>query len=291
MDRRRNIAAAVGGWSVRHRVIAILGWVVFVVVAMTVGSISGQRQMTVDEYAKGDSAKAVRILDDAGLRRPAGEMILVTSDASRPRRPAVRAAVADLIARVRATGLVTELNDPYAGGLVSADKHSVLVRPVDDRRPDDRRRPGAADRRRGGRGRDRRTRPFASTSSATGRPTSGSTTRSARTSSGPSGRRSRWPWASCSSRSARFLAAVLPVGLALTSFLAANGAAGADQPPDAPRQLDQLGDAARRPGGRRRLLHVLPAPRARGARSRQRPARRRYGSRRRPPAARCWCPG
>ena len=56
------------------------------------------------------------------------------------------------------------------------------------------------------------------------------------------------------------LAAVLPVGLALTSFLAANGLLALISHRMHLGQLDQLGDAARRPGGGRRLLHVLPAP-------------------------------
>ena len=68
MNGRRNIASAVGGWSVRHRAIAIVGWVVFVAVAMTLGSISGQRQMTEDEYAKGDSARAFRSSTTPGSR-------------------------------------------------------------------------------------------------------------------------------------------------------------------------------------------------------------------------------
>ena len=81
----RNIAAAMGGWSVRHRAVAIVGWLVFVVVAVAVGSASGQQQMTTDQYAQGDSAEALRILDDAGLSTPAGEMFLVSSAGRRSR--------------------------------------------------------------------------------------------------------------------------------------------------------------------------------------------------------------
>ena len=128
VDGRRNIAAEVGGWSVRHRRIAILGWLVFVAVAMTIGSISGQRHMTADEYAKGDSARAIRILDDAGLKPAAAEMILVTGRTELATSAGVRAAVADLISRLRATGQVTDVTEPYSTGLVSADKRSVLVR-------------------------------------------------------------------------------------------------------------------------------------------------------------------
>ena len=48
--------------------------------------------------------------------------------------------------------------------------------------------------------------------------------------------------------------------------MAALGLTAALQPPAARRRVDQLGDPADRPGRRRRLLAVLPAPRPRGAR-------------------------
>ena len=54
-DGRQNLAATIGGWSVRHRWWVVLGWVDLVVVAMLVGSRAGQVQMTDDEYAAGDS--------------------------------------------------------------------------------------------------------------------------------------------------------------------------------------------------------------------------------------------
>ena len=127
MSEQKNIAAAMGGWSVRHRAVAIVGWLVFVVVAMTIGSMAGQRQMTQDQYATGDSARAIQIHDAAGLSNPAGEMILVTSTAP-VTSPEARAAVTDLVGRLRITPDVTEVVDPYDAGLVSADGHSVLVR-------------------------------------------------------------------------------------------------------------------------------------------------------------------
>ncbi|GIJ71655.1 MMPL family transporter [Virgisporangium ochraceum] len=128
MGDGRNIAAAVGGWSVRHRVVAIVGWLLLVVVATVIGSAAGQRQMTVDEYAQGDSARAMRVLDDAGLTPPAGELLLVHSDRATVDDPAFRAAVDGVVSGLRATGIVTDLREPYAAGLISRDRHSALVR-------------------------------------------------------------------------------------------------------------------------------------------------------------------
>jgi RND superfamily putative drug exporter len=40
--RRPNIASVLGGWSTRHRKLAIFGWLAFVIVAMCLGNASGQ---------------------------------------------------------------------------------------------------------------------------------------------------------------------------------------------------------------------------------------------------------
>src|SRR3954447_23394450 len=116
MAEKQGIAAVIGGWSVRHRVIAILGWMALVVVATGVGSLVGQRHMTEDQYATGESAAAIQILDDAGLKTPASEMILVTS-AGPVGDPAARQAVADLVTRLQTTPAVIGVADPYADGL------------------------------------------------------------------------------------------------------------------------------------------------------------------------------
>ena len=127
MTEKQGIAAKVGGWSVGHRWAAVIAWLAFVAVATMIGSISGQQQMTNDEYAAGDSAKAIRILDEAGLSTPAGEMILITSEQP-VTDPAVRAAVADLVTQLESAQSVTAVQEPYATGLVSEDGHSALVR-------------------------------------------------------------------------------------------------------------------------------------------------------------------
>ena len=127
MSRRRNIAADVGGWSARHRGIAVVAWLAFVAIAMTIGAVAGQREMTANEYAAGDSGQAVRILDAAGVKATAQEMLLVNGGTKLATAPDVRAAVADLMDRVKATGLTSDLVDPYQAGLISADKHSVLI--------------------------------------------------------------------------------------------------------------------------------------------------------------------
>jgi len=222
MKAGRNIAADMGAWSARHRAVAILGWVVFVVVATVLGGMSGQVQMTADQYAMGDSAKAVRILDDAGLQVAAGEMILVTSNQGAVTSGVVRADVADLVGRLQATGQVSTLREPYAAGLVSADGRSALIQlsmTGDAMTAADRVQPivdavAAAQRAHP----DVRIDEFGD----------GTANQWFNNTIGKDFQRAEWTAVPLALgillvAFGAFLAAVLPVGLALTSFLAANG--------------------------------------------------------------------
>ncbi len=69
------------------------------------------------------------MLDD-GFKQPAGETVLVQSRKLTADSPAFRAAVADVVRRVSALGVVTNVQSPYdAGnrGQISADGHSATV--------------------------------------------------------------------------------------------------------------------------------------------------------------------
>jgi RND superfamily putative drug exporter len=76
-----NTAARLGGWSARHRKSAILGWLLLVAAAVLIGGMAGQQQLTSGEQGTGDSGRAARIIDEAGIKSPATEMILVHSGA------------------------------------------------------------------------------------------------------------------------------------------------------------------------------------------------------------------
>ena len=61
-----NVAARMGAWSAGHRKTAIIGWLVFVIAALAIGS-SGTKQITNAEGSNGQSAKAEQILRRVGL--------------------------------------------------------------------------------------------------------------------------------------------------------------------------------------------------------------------------------
>ncbi len=59
---KRNLAATLGGWSARHRMTAILGWLLFVVLATVLGGAVSQVTMADHEQGTGQSARAAQII-------------------------------------------------------------------------------------------------------------------------------------------------------------------------------------------------------------------------------------
>ena len=98
---KQNLAGRLGGWSARHRAVAIAGWLLFVVVAMLIGARFSQVSLADYEEGAGDSARAERILAEAGITQPAAEVVMVHSTA-----PGGWRGAADLVSqKVRDTGL------------------------------------------------------------------------------------------------------------------------------------------------------------------------------------------
>jgi RND superfamily putative drug exporter len=118
-----NLAASLGRWSARHRVAAVVGWLVFVVLATALGSEVGQLTMTRVEYGTGESGRAMRMLADAHVAQPAQELVLVRSATLGYSQPAFAKAVQDVLSGVRATGQVTNVRPPVP----SPSGHDVLL--------------------------------------------------------------------------------------------------------------------------------------------------------------------
>ncbi|MFF8904610.1 MMPL family transporter [Streptomyces olivaceoviridis] len=128
--RVRGLAARAGGWSARHRWAAVGIWVVFVVLAMGLGSAAGRVDVSESDQLKGETHTAATIIDDAGIKEPAGETVLIQSEdgAVKATSPQFRAAVADVVEAVEGTGKVTGVTSPYDTHTVSRDGRSALVR-------------------------------------------------------------------------------------------------------------------------------------------------------------------
>ncbi|MFE4825752.1 MMPL family transporter [Streptomyces sp. NPDC056672] len=119
MSTRQNLAARIGVWSAHHRKTAIIGWLLFVVLAAALGGASGMVEMTASENGAGDSAKAERILDEAGIDHPAGELVMVSSRTD----GGWRTAAGELTEAVRGTGEVGGIEPP----LPSKDGKDALI--------------------------------------------------------------------------------------------------------------------------------------------------------------------
>src|ERR1700754_1179024 len=113
----RNLAARVGRWSAQHRTAAILGWVVFVVLATVLGGKVGQN--TLDEAASGNGeSKRGNMIVAAGFPEHAGEQVLVQGPA-RERTAAVR----ELQSRLQRIEGIDDIAPPVA----ARDGRSVVV--------------------------------------------------------------------------------------------------------------------------------------------------------------------
>jgi uncharacterized membrane protein YdfJ with MMPL/SSD domain len=129
MQQSRNIAARAGRWSARHRNIAIIGWLMFVVLAFVVGGKVGTQQLTDETSGVGESGQATQIHAKA-YPKTTDEMVLVSSDKLDSGHPEFRSAVADVTSRLEGTKGVTEVTDPYTAkgsGGISADGHAAMI--------------------------------------------------------------------------------------------------------------------------------------------------------------------
>ncbi|MDQ0773690.1 putative membrane protein YdfJ with MMPL/SSD domain [Streptomyces aurantiacus] len=127
--RVRGIAARAGGWSARHRWAAVGIWVLFVVLAMGLGSAAGTVELKESDQLSGETGRASAIAEEAGIDEPAGESVLVQGrDASIKATGAeFRAAVDAVIEAVEGTGKATDVTSPYDTDSVSKDGRSALV--------------------------------------------------------------------------------------------------------------------------------------------------------------------
>ncbi|WP_189188450.1 MMPL family transporter [Streptomyces albiflavescens] len=127
--RVRGIAARAGGWSARHRWAAVGIWVLFVVLAMGLGSAAGRVDVKESDQLKGETHTAAKIVEDAGIEEPASETVLVQSKDGglKATDGEFKAAVTAVVEAVEGTGKVTDVTSPYDTKTISKDGRSALV--------------------------------------------------------------------------------------------------------------------------------------------------------------------
>jgi uncharacterized membrane protein YdfJ with MMPL/SSD domain len=108
-----NLAATLGGWSARHRLAAVGAWLALVIATVLIGSAVGQVTMTQAEYGVGESGQATWTLVNAGIKDPAVENVMVSHSGSSPADTATLLSAANsVLTAVRATGQVSDARAP-----------------------------------------------------------------------------------------------------------------------------------------------------------------------------------
>src|SRR4051812_28538433 len=128
----RNLAARAGRWSATHRKTAILGWILFVVLAAVLGGKVGQNELDDSASGNGESKRGDMIVEAAGFPDQAGEQVLVQGKGSiKAGDPEVTGAVRDVVRRLAQIKGITDIETPLdpatRANTVSKDGRSVVV--------------------------------------------------------------------------------------------------------------------------------------------------------------------
>ncbi len=130
VQQSRNIAARAGRWSAQHRKTAIFGWLAFVIAAFAIGSyVIGNNTLTKEQAGVGESGRADVAAFNA-FPKKADEAVLIHHKTLTADSPQFKAAVADVVARLKAATGVQQVDGPLreaAATRVSPDNHSALV--------------------------------------------------------------------------------------------------------------------------------------------------------------------
>src|SRR3954451_5498311 len=129
--QNRNLAARAGRWSAHHRRTAIVGWILFVVLAVVAGGRIGQHDLDASASGNGESKRGDMIVAAAGFPKQAGEQVLVQGRGSvKAGDREVTAAVRDIVGRLQRIDGVRDIKRPLEAGsraeTVSRDGRSVV---------------------------------------------------------------------------------------------------------------------------------------------------------------------
>ncbi|MFC9129770.1 MMPL family transporter [Streptomyces sp. NPDC057099] len=119
-----SLTVRVARWSARHPWRAIVGWLVFVVLCLGVGSAVGTNSAKTADYRVGEAGRAEALAAEAHLERRSAEQVLISSRSGGALdQGAARAAAKDLTERMRRLPEVAGVADP----LLSEDRRILMV--------------------------------------------------------------------------------------------------------------------------------------------------------------------
>jgi uncharacterized membrane protein YdfJ with MMPL/SSD domain len=125
----KNLAARAGRWSASHRRTAILGWILFVVLATVIGGSVGQRNLDISAMGNGESKRGELIIAAADFPEQVTEQVLVQGKgAVKADDPKVTAAVKDVVSRLERIDGVTRIESPLDGSTARAPSRRTAAR-------------------------------------------------------------------------------------------------------------------------------------------------------------------
>ncbi|MGW0812450.1 MMPL family transporter [Streptomyces viridiviolaceus] len=110
-------------WSARHPWRAIVGWLVFVVLCLGIGTAVGTHSATTADYRVGEAGRAETMAAEGQLERRSTEQVLISSRSGPLDQSAAEAAARDLTARMRGLPEVAGVAEP----VVSGDRRILMV--------------------------------------------------------------------------------------------------------------------------------------------------------------------
>jgi uncharacterized membrane protein YdfJ with MMPL/SSD domain len=125
-----NIAARAGRWSAQHRKKAIVGWLVFVILAVFVGGSVGTKTLDDDDYGIGESGRADSVISDHFPNKEDESVLVQSQNGARTDDAEFRQVVQTVVTRLERTENVRNVQSPYAEdsqGALSEDGRSALV--------------------------------------------------------------------------------------------------------------------------------------------------------------------
>ena len=136
---KKPLVERVAGWSARHKVIAVVGWLVFVVLAFTVGQHFGQGN--VSSYDPGQAGQAERVMDRPVVKQPPAETVLVQARDARRSYASdadMHQAVAQVVAALRALpGSATDIRSPLTSPGMTSGRSALVTFTVPTRDAND----------------------------------------------------------------------------------------------------------------------------------------------------------
>jgi uncharacterized membrane protein YdfJ with MMPL/SSD domain len=128
--RTNNIAARAGRWSAQHRKKAIVGWLVFVILAVFIGGSVGTKTLDqAEDNGIGESGRADKAVEQA-FPDDVSESVMVQNKKGSVEDPQFKAVVADVERSLRDVKGVENIQGPYEkgnAGQLSQDRHSALI--------------------------------------------------------------------------------------------------------------------------------------------------------------------